>query len=119
MTNKELVAQNEQLTARVKELEEKLALSEQAVATMQAAQPAAPSKSKVQAEKALELLKAGPVTTAMLKEINPKYPSDPIYFVRTILKQEVKTHRHKDGASFYSLPSAEQKPAEAPAETKA
>jgi hypothetical protein len=109
-TNKELLQLNEQLTARVKELEAELELSKQAVA----APAPTPSKSKTQAEQALALLKAGPATTAQMKEINPKYPSDPIYFVRSILKQKVVTHRSKDGNTTYSLPDAttdEQKPA--------
>ena len=107
---KEMIAQNEQLSARVKELEENLATLQSAPAAAQ------PSKSKVQAEQALALLKAGPVTTAQLKEINGKYPSDPIYFVRTILKQRVVTHRSKDGNTTYALPSEAP---DAAAETKA
>lgn len=79
---KELVAANETLTARAQELEAKLQLSEKIAATVQSAPPAVPSKSKVQAEQAMALLKAGPVTTEQLREVNPRYPSDPIYFVR-------------------------------------
>lgn len=116
MSNKDLVGLNEQLTARVKELEaanealnaQVKELSEKPVAP---APPPQPSKSKMQAEAALALLKQGPVTSEMLKEINPKYPSDPIYFVRTILKQPVVTNRSKEsGKTTYSLP--EQKPAD-------
>jgi cell division septum initiation protein DivIVA len=111
MNRKELEVENEQLTARVKELEEELERSKQAVA---APAPVQPSKSKQQAEAALKLLQAGPVTTAQLKEINPKYPSDPIYWIRSILKMKVVTHRSKDGNTTYSLPTADtdQKPSE-------
>lgn len=114
MTNKELVALNETLTARVKELEAALEASKQAPP----APVVQPSKSKVQAEAALELLKKGPVTTEMLKAINPKYPSDCIYFIRTILKQKVVTNRTKEGTT-YSLPSAEAPAAPKEEELKA
>ena len=98
---KELVALNEQLAARVKELEAKLEASEKSVAHMQAAPtPAQPSKSRIQAEKALELLRQGPVTTAQLKAVNEKYPSDCIYFVRNVLKVRVKTNRTAEGTTY-------------------
>src|SRR5258708_1283037 len=111
---KELVAANEQLIARVAELEAQLEASNLSAPAPQ------PSKSKVQAERAIALLKAGPVTTTQLKEINEKYPSDPIYFVRTLLKQRVVTHRSKDGNTTYSLPGAasDQKPAQEAAPEK-
>ena len=72
------------LTKRIKELE----------ATK------APSKSKQQALQALEMLKAGPVTQAQLKGLNPKYPSDPIYYVRTQLKVNVHTVRTAAGTVY-------------------
>jgi hypothetical protein len=72
------------LTKRVKELE----------ATK------APSKSKQQALQALEMLKAGPVTQAQLKGLNDKYPSDPVYYVRTQLKVNVHTVRTAAGTVY-------------------
>jgi hypothetical protein len=106
MTNKELTSALETATNRIKELEEKLAVSEKIAATLQTAPAVQPSKSRQQAEKVLALLKAGPVTVDQLKTINSKYPSDPVYFLRSILKQEVVTHRQKDGKTSYSLPDA-------------
>ena len=61
------------------------------------------SKSHQMAEKTMELLKKGPVTTAQLKEINPKYPSDAIYYARQLLKIDVKTVRTASGTA-YMLP---------------
>lgn len=126
MSNKDMKAALEAANLRIKELEEKLALSEKAVATMQSAPAGQVSKSRQQAEKALELLKAGTVTLEQLKSINEKYPSDPIYFVRTILKVSVITHKAKGQATTYSLPTAasteekkEEQPAPAPEPTKA
>lgn len=80
----ELQQQVNGLTKRVKELE----------ATK------APSKSKQQALQALEMLKAGPVTQAQLKGLNAKYPSDPVYYVRTQLKVNVHTVRTADGTVY-------------------
>jgi hypothetical protein len=68
--------------------------------------PTPASKSRTQAEAALELLKKGTVTVDQLKQINSKYPSDPVYFIRTVLKQPVLTNRAKDGKTTYSLPGA-------------
>src|SRR5215472_9006165 len=67
--------------------------------------PSRSSKSREQAMAALEMLKAGPVTAAQLKTLNEKYPSDPIYYVRTLLQQEVKTARI-GGQTCYLLPEA-------------
>jgi len=80
----ELQQQVNGLTKRVKELE----------ATK------APSKSKQQALQALEMLKAGPVTQAQLKGLNAKYPSDPVYYVRTQLKVNVHTVRTAAGTVY-------------------
>jgi len=62
-----------------------------------------PSKTRQQAEKALEMLQAGPVSVEQLKTLNEKYPTDPIYYVRTALKVDVKTVRTAAG-SVYMLP---------------
>lgn len=49
-------------------------------------------KSEVQANAALDILRQGPATWEQLKAINPKYPSDPIYFART-LGAKIRTER--------------------------
>lgn len=110
MSNAELKAALSTANTVTANLEaEKAALAAQ-VAELQAQLAAAPAKtepkSHAQAKAALALLEAGPVTLAQLAEINPKYPNDPIYFVRTILKVTVNTHRVKGGATTYSLPTA-------------
>ena len=66
-----------------------------------------PSKSRLQAEAALALLQKGPVTVEQLKALNSKYPSDAVYYVRTVLKQDVKTVRTAAG-SVYMLPQHHQ-----------
>ena len=101
MTINELQAENAVLQAKVAELEAQLA------------KISAASKGRAQAEAALELLKAGPVTIEQLKAINGKYPSDPIFGVRTLLKVAVKTNRSKNGGTTYQL---EQPVAEASVE---
>ncbi|HMK21439.1 MAG TPA: hypothetical protein VK466_03845, partial [Terriglobales bacterium] len=68
------------------------------VAELEQTKPA--SKSRQQAEQALAMLKQGPVSHAQLKELNPKYPSDPIYYVRTMLKVDVKTVRTASGSVY-------------------
>lgn len=60
----------------------------------------APSKSHQQAEAVAELLKAGPVSKEQLVKINPKYPSDAVYYARTILKIDVKTVRTASGVVY-------------------
>jgi hypothetical protein len=66
-----------------------------------------PSKSRLQAEQTLELLRQGPVTIDQLQKINPKYPSDPIYYVKTILKINVERVKTETG-SVYMLAAAAQ-----------
>ena len=61
------------------------------------------SKSRDQAEKGLEMLKEGPVPMARFAALNPKYPGDVAYYIRTIFKQPVHTVRGK-GGSIYMLP---------------
>ena len=46
------------------------------------------------------MLKAVPVTQAQLKGLNPKYPSDPVYYVRTQLKVNVHTVRTAAGTVY-------------------
>ena len=62
-----------------------------------------PSKSRLQAEAALKMLQEGPVSKEQLIGLNAKYPSDPIYYVRTLLHQDVKSVKGKNG-SVYLLP---------------
>ncbi len=86
---------------------EKEALAEQIeglkkrVAELEAAKPK--SKSRDQAEKGLALLKQGPVALAQFAALNPKYPGDVAYYIRTIFKMVVHTVRTKSG-SVYMLP---------------
>lgn len=60
----------------------------------------APSKSHQQAEAVAALLKEGPVSKAQLAQINPRYPSDAVYYARTILKIDVKTVRTSAGVVY-------------------
>lgn len=60
----------------------------------------APSKSHQQAEAVAELLKAGPVSKDQLVKINPKYPSDAVYYCRQLLKIDVKTVRTSAGVVY-------------------
>ena len=105
MSNQELKKQNEELAAKVAELEAQLKQVTDAAA---AATVAGMPKGRSQALKAMELLKAGPVTIEQLKAVNEKYPSDPIYYVRQLLKVEVKTNRSKTGGTTYQLVVAEE-----------
>ena len=95
---KEKIANLEKELAKVIEQRDGLA---KRVAELESAKPA--SKSRQQALAALEMLKAGPVSQAQLKTLNDKYPSDPIYYVRSLLKLDVKTVRTAAG-SVYMLP---------------
>ena len=98
MKPQEQIAQLERENALLKEQVEGL---KKRVVELEGAKK--PSKSREQAEKTLEMLKAGPVTVAQLKTLNDKYPSDCIYYVRNILKIDVKTVRTTVG-SVYMLP---------------
>lgn len=64
------------------------------------------SKGREQAEQVLALLKVRSVTTDDLKQINPRYPSDPIYYIRTFLKIEIQKKK-VNGKTVYFLPSVE------------
>jgi hypothetical protein len=66
-----------------------------------------PSKSRTQAEETLKLLQAGPVTMEQLQKINPKYPSDCVYYVKTILKINVERVKTPSG-NVYMLAAAAQ-----------
>jgi hypothetical protein len=58
------------------------------------------SKSRLMAEEGLKMLEAGPVTAAQLKTLNDKYPSDVVYYIRTMLKVDVKTVRSAAGTVY-------------------
>lgn len=60
---------------------------------------------KAQAVQAMELFQKhnGTITTAMLLAINAKYPSDPVYFARTLLGAKVQTLRARGGKTTYKL----------------
>lgn len=82
--NSQLKEQVNGLTKRVKELE--------------AAKPK--SKSRQQAEQGLEMLKVGPVTKEQFAKLNPKYPSDVAYYIKNILKIDLKTVRTENGTVY-------------------
>jgi hypothetical protein len=71
------------------------------IAELEASKPK--SKSRQQAEEGLKMLAQGPVALAQFATLNPKYPGDVCYFIRTVLKQPVHTVRTKSG-SVYMLP---------------
>ena len=86
---------------------EKAALQEQVdglkkrVAELEAAKPK--SRSREQAEQGLEMLKKGPVAMAQFATLNPKYPGDVAYYIRNVMKIDVKTVRTA-GGTLYMLP---------------
>ena len=105
----QLEKENSQLKAEVDSLKKRLA-------EMEAVKPK--SKSRQQAEQGLEMLKAGPVTKEQFAKLNPKYPSDIPYYIKTILKIDVKTVRTASG-SVYMLLEQFQKYQEGLAEEEA
>lgn len=60
---------------------------------------------QAQAAAAIKLMEAnnGTVTTAQLAAINPKYPSDPIYYARKLMGLQVATIRARGGKTTYKL----------------
>ena len=58
------------------------------------------SKSRTQAEEGLKMLQEGPVTAAQFKTLNDKYPGDVAYYIRTILKVDIKTVRTATGTVY-------------------
>jgi prefoldin subunit 5 len=105
----QLEKENSQLKAEVDSLKKRLS-------EMEAAKPK--SKSRQQAEQGLEMLKAGPVTKEQFAKLNPKYPSDVVYYIKTMLKIDVKTVRTANG-SVYMLTDQFQKYQEGLAAEKA
>lgn len=92
--------------ARIAELEAQVTLLTEQLSSKTTNPIAKASKSRQQAEAVYALLTQGPVTMDQLKVINEKYPSDPIYFARTILKVNVVTHKIKGGGTTYTIPVA-------------
>lgn len=92
--------------ARILELEGQLTLLTEQLSSKTTNPIAKASKSRQQAEAVYALLTQGPVTMDQLKVINEKYPSDPIYFARTILKLNIMTHKVKGGGTTYTIPVA-------------
>lgn len=82
---KELAAENAKLKEQVAGLQKRIAeLEAQQVS-------AAPSKSRQQAEAVKKVLdEKGVITKAELMQLNQKYPSDAIYYARSLLKVDVK-----------------------------
>ena len=105
----QLEKENSQLKEQVDGLRKRLA-------ELEIAKPK--SKSRQQAEQGLEMLKAGPVTKEQFAKLNSKYPSDIPYYIKTILKIDVKTVRTASG-SVYMLPEQFQKYQEGLAAEKA
>ena len=56
----------------------------------------------MQATAVLHLLEQGPVSIGQLAKINPKYPSDAVYYCRTLLHQDIKLVR-RPGGNVYML----------------
>jgi len=102
-------------TERIAELEKENAQLKEQVAGMQKklAENAAlgigrgKSKSKLMAEEALKLLQeagSNGVPLAEFAKLNPKYPSDVAFYLRSILKVDLKTVRKMEGGTRYMLP---------------
>ena len=102
-------------TERIAELEKENASLKEQVAGMQKklAENAAlgigrgKSKSKLMAEEALKLLQeagSNGVPLAEFAKLNPKYPSDVAFYLRSILKVDLKTVRKMEGGTRYMLP---------------
>ena len=98
MKPKEQIAQLEKEKA---ELLEKVEGLKRRVTELEAAKPK--SKSRAQADEGLKMLQEGPVALAQFAALNPKYPADVPYNVRTLLKVDVKTVRTAAG-TLYMLP---------------
>jgi hypothetical protein len=95
-----LSQENDRLKQELAKKDEQIAGLTKRVEELDKQKPA--SKSRQQALQALELLNAGPVSQAQLKALNDKYPSDPIYYVRSILKLDVKTVRSREGKLLHA-----------------
>lgn len=108
---------------QIQQLEkEKAALQEQVngllkrIQELEAAKPK--SKSRAQAEEGLKMLLEGPVSLAQFTTLNPKYPGDVAYYIRNILKVDLKTIR-TTGGTLYMLPDQHASYLESQARQKA
>jgi hypothetical protein len=102
MTPKE-TKDKEQVTQLEKEnalLKEQVAGLTKRITELESQKPA--SKSRMQATAVLHLLEQGPVGMDALVKINQKYPSDCIYYCRTLLHQDIKLVR-RPGGNVYML----------------
>jgi hypothetical protein len=95
----ELIAQ---LKKELEKKDEQIAGLTKRINELESARPA--SKSRQQAIAALHMLEEGPLTMDKLITLNKKYPSDPIYYVRTLLQKDVKRVKI-NGQSVYMLPA--------------
>jgi hypothetical protein len=91
----EEIAQLKQENAKLQEQVDSL---QKRLAEREAAKPK--SKSRQQAEQGMDMLKAGPVTKEQFAKLNPKYPSDVVYYIKTMLKTDVKTVRTANGSVY-------------------
>jgi hypothetical protein len=97
MTPKE-TKDREQLIQLEKEnalLKEQVAGLKKRIGELEQAKPA--SKSRMQATELMHMLAEGPVPVDKLVKLNPKYPSDAVYYARTLLKADIKLVRRGGG----------------------
>ena len=90
MNAKEQITQLEKENAQLKEQVAGLVKALEEAKTVKAT--TGKGKSHSQAQKALEMLTeagAAGITTEQLAPLNEKYPSDPIYYVRSLLKKTI------------------------------
>lgn len=105
----DLTAANTTLTEQVAALTTEKAQLIEKLAAVPTATPKN-SKSLEQATAAMELLtKNGVVTLPELAAINPKYPTDPVYHARQLLKASIVTARAANGKTVYFTPEAHAK----------
>ena len=88
----ELEAENENLKKQITEL------------TTTSAKAPKVSKARTMAEALLDLFRQkGEVTKEDLAQINPKYPSDVIYYGKTVLGLQIATVKEKGKPTIYRL----------------
>jgi hypothetical protein len=105
MTPKEKQDKEQQLERENILLKEQVAGLTKRVKELEAAKPA--SKSRQQAEATLKMLEQGPVTQTQLKSLNDKYPYDCVYYVRNLLKIDVKRVKTAAGTTYMLAPMYE------------
>ena len=87
-----------QLKQENTKLQEQVSGLQKRLAELEAAKPK--SKSREQAEAGLKMLQAGPVTKEQFSKLNPKYPSDVAYYIKNMLKIDLKTVRTENGTVY-------------------